>query len=85
MSIDEKPVSRCAFLVPELGNTSQVSIDEKPVSRCAENCASDNPEPLQCPSMRNPSAGAPAADNLGYRPRYVSIDEKPVSRCAARE
>jgi len=36
VSIDEKPVSRCAYepLIP-LASKCRVSIDEKPVSRCA--------------------------------------------------
>ena len=36
-----------------------------------------------CPSMRNPSGGAPMPSGACSTPRLiVSIDEKPVRRCA---
>ena len=39
---------------------------------------------MMCPSMRNPSGGAPVIDgNARAFANPVSIDEKPVRRCAA--
>ena len=83
VSIDEKPVRRCATTAPDVDFTNpRVSIDEKPVRRCAE----PKPEPgdpvMPCPSMRNPSGGAPHPGRLRRSRSDVSIDEKPVRRCA---
>ena len=37
---------------------------------------------IPCPSMRNPSGGAPCALIARCMLTHVSIDEKPVRRCA---
>ena len=39
---------------------------------------------IMCPSMRNPSGGAPSRTRARSAQRIdVSIDEKPVRRCAS--
>ena len=82
MSIDEKPVRRCAhlWLTNEQGDC--VSIDEKPVRRCAPKDIHREDADGECPSMRNPSGGAPEEKGEASDEEEVSIDEKPVRRCA---
>ena len=60
VSIDEKPVRRCALdEFGELTFAEFVSIDEKPVRRCALTSSDGANVGSSCPSMRNPSGGAP--------------------------
>ena len=83
VSIDEKPVRRCARSRARASpRRPKVSIDEKPVRRCAGTGAQKLESVLLCPSMRNPSGGAPLGRCAPGLERSVSIDEKPVRRCA---
>src|SRR6185437_2827292 len=45
-------------------NGEMVSIDEKPVRRCARHVVEIENRRKKCPSMRNPSGGAPGAQRL---------------------
>ena len=82
VSIDEKPVRRCARVTHFSWNLYAVSIDEKPVRRCASSMPTRWLVPIGCPSMRNPSGGAPRQRSRIFASMTVSIDEKPVRRCA---
>ena len=68
VSIDEKPVRRCARqLIARQSVDASVSIDEKPVRRCAARVSSMTGIAIECPSMRNPSGGAPAKPESLHR------------------
>ena len=53
------PSGGAPTLQGELADARAVSIDEKPVRRCAVFSAVTGESVISCPSMRNPSGGAP--------------------------